>query len=213
MLNPHPPMTPSQYHTVLQKLDGVIEALAEAEPDWSAQDRVLERQLRILRSEVLKAESGHPFVAFSQLEKTRMPASRTNRATDILRVLVVDDDEELRQLVRLLLEAEPGLTIVAEAANGLSAIELAVSHRPDLIFMDVNMPVLDGLLATRILRSTLPEARVVVISGNREPEIEANSLAAGAVAFLAKPVSRPGLIELVRSLRATRAVTVAPADA
>ncbi len=213
MLKSKTPMSPSQYHAVLQKLDVVIEALAEAELDWSAQDRVLEHQLRILRSEVLKAESGHPFVAFSHLEKTRPPASRTTRAADVLRVLVVDDDEELRQLVRLLLEADPGVTIVAEAANGLSAIELAVAHRPDLIFMDVNMPVLDGLLATRILRSTLPEARVVVISGNREPEVEANSLAAGAIAFLAKPVSRPGLIELVRSLRATRTITVAPADA
>jgi CheY-like chemotaxis protein len=215
MLKSKTPMTPSQYHSVLQKLDAVLGALAEAEPEWSPQDRVLEHQVRLLRSDVLKAESGHPFIALSQLHRAKgTPASGATRTSEVLRVLIVDDDEELRQLIRLLLESEPGVAIIAEAANGLSAIELAIANHPDLILMDVNMPVLDGLLATRILRSVLPESRIVVISGNREPEVETNSLAAGAIAFLAKPVSRPALIDLIRSLRGpARTGTSTPADA
>ncbi len=194
-------MSPSQYHSVLKKLDAVIGALAEAEGEWSPQDRVLDRQLRVLRSEVLKAESGHPFVAFSPLRPTRPASGRSPRSPGKFRVLIVDDDDELRQIVKLLLGGAPGVEVVAEAANGLCAIELAMSLRPDLVLMDVNMPVLDGLLATRILRSALPETQVVIISGNREPEIESRCLAAGAIAFLAKPVSRATLLEMVRALQ------------
>ncbi len=194
-------MSPAQYHTVLKKMDAVIEALADAQPEWNEQDRVLDFQMRVLRSEVLKAESGHPFVEFAQLRPPAPPPSRPAPAPDAFRIMLVDDDEELRNVVRLLLGPEPGLSIVAEAANGITAIELAVNCQPDLVLMDVNMPVLDGLLATRILRTVLPRAQIVVVSGNREPEVEKMSAAAGAVAFLAKPVARLSLLELIRSLR------------
>jgi len=114
-----------------------------------------------------------------------------------VRVLVCDDDERFRKGLRLLLELDARIEVVAEAANGEEAVKLAVLHRPDLVTMDIEMPVLDGVEATKQLRRLLPEIKVVLVSsseyaGRAEPAREA-----GAAAYVTKPRVFELLVEVV----------------
>lgn len=102
------------------------------------------------------------------------------------RVLVVDDVRDLRMLLRMALEADGSFEVVAEAENGLEAIEQAGAHQPDLVVLDLSMPVLDGLEALPRILEAAPEADVVVLSGFDGSRMRAPALAAGAVAYLEK---------------------------
>jgi two-component system, NarL family, response regulator DegU len=115
------------------------------------------------------------------------------------RLLLVDDHTLLRQGLRRAVE-EAGFDVVGEAADGQEALHLAVTLRPDLVLMDVTMPVLDGIEATRRLRHSVPEARVVILTMHGEEETVDQALRAGAVAYLLKDCSTDQVAETLRAV-------------
>ena len=102
-----------------------------------------------------------------------------------LRVVVADDDALARRVTKYALEAV-GMTVVAEAKDGREAVELALRHRPDIVVIDVVMPRLDGILATRRILEADPGQLVVVLTGVGEDELGLEALRAGAVEVVPK---------------------------
>jgi DNA-binding NarL/FixJ family response regulator len=102
------------------------------------------------------------------------------------RVLIVDDHEIFRKGLRSLLEPLAGFQICGEAANGLEAVESAKQFLPDVVLMDIGMPQMDGLQATRIIRNELPSSQVLILSQHDSPHMIAAALKAGASAYVTK---------------------------
>jgi DNA-binding NarL/FixJ family response regulator len=115
------------------------------------------------------------------------------------RLLLVDDHTLLRQGLRRAVE-EAGFDVVGEAGDGEEAVRLAIALQPELVLMDVTMPVLDGIEATRRLRASAPEARVVILTMHGEEDVVDRALRAGAVAYLQKDCSTEQLAETLRSV-------------
>ena len=113
------------------------------------------------------------------------------------RTLIVDDDSGMRLVVRMLAE-EAGCLVVAEAANGREAVELAVQHRPDLVIMDLSMPVMDGVEATARIVRDCPETTVVAWTTAESAEERERVLAAGARRFVHKG-DRDALADVLRA--------------
>jgi len=116
-----------------------------------------------------------------------------------LRLLLVDDQSLFREALRTLLSLQPDLEIVAEAENGERAIALVKLHKPDVVLMDLRMPVMGGVEATRRLRQLAPGSRVVVLTTFEEDEEIFDALHAGAVGYLLKACSADKLCESVRA--------------
>jgi DNA-binding NarL/FixJ family response regulator len=114
-----------------------------------------------------------------------------------VRVLLVDDHAMVRQGLRSILDGYPNLDIIAEAGDGEEAITLARLLKPDLIVMDVNMPRLDGIEATRRIREESPATYVVGLSVNEAEHIVKSMKAAGAAAFLTKESAADHLYETI----------------
>lgn len=117
------------------------------------------------------------------------------------RVLIVDDAANLRDLLTVVLEAEDDFEVVAAAANGEQAIALAAETEPDLVLLDLAMPVMDGLQALPVLRARLPTARIVVFSGFEEDALAAAAMKLGADAYIEKGTSVLTLLARLRELR------------
>jgi DNA-binding NarL/FixJ family response regulator len=115
-----------------------------------------------------------------------------------VRLLLVDDQALVRAGFRMILEAQPDFEVVAEAATGREALELARRHRPDLVLMDIRMPEMDGIEATRLLLAEQPEARVLILTTFDLDEHVYDALRAGASGFLLKDVGRDDLVAAVR---------------
>jgi diguanylate cyclase (GGDEF)-like protein len=115
----------------------------------------------------------------------------------MLRLLICDDAPDARESVRTSLAGQPEIEVVAEAANGEEAISLAASHRPDVVLMDVKMPVLDGIGATRRIRDLLPRTRIVAYAGSDDADDVMAMMEAGADAYCLKGAP---LWELERAL-------------
>ncbi len=115
------------------------------------------------------------------------------------RLLLVDDHTLLRQGLRRAVE-EAGFDVVGEAGDGEEAVRLAIELKPDLVLMDVTMPVLDGIEATRRLRHSCPEARVVILTMHGEEETVARALRAGARAYLLKDCSTDQVAETLHAV-------------
>jgi DNA-binding NarL/FixJ family response regulator len=105
----------------------------------------------------------------------------TNRQT---RVLIVDDQRPTRRGLKAVLTLSPQVEVIGEAADGQESVDLVAERHPDVVLMDVQMPVMDGLEATRHIKSRWPEVRVVVLT--MHANYRAKALAAGADAFLIK---------------------------
>ncbi len=118
-----------------------------------------------------------------------------------LRTILADDDPLARRVIRDTLQAA-GITVVAEAANGREAVELAAFYRPDVVLMDYMMPEVDGIEATRRLRELAPEVRVIILTGAGDEDLGLRGLGAGASGYLTKDVE---LSALPRALRGARA--------
>ncbi|PJJ73568.1 DNA-binding NarL/FixJ family response regulator [Diaminobutyricimonas aerilata] len=121
--------------------------------------------------------------------------------TDI-RVLLADDQDLVRGGFRVILETEPGIAVVGEARDGVEAVRLADELRPDVICMDVQMPNLDGLEATRRIRDSGNPAAVAILTTFDRDDYLFEALSAGASGFLLKNASPEKLIEAVQSLAA-----------
>lgn len=106
----------------------------------------------------------------------------------------------MREGLRTLFELEPDLRVVGEAANGLEALTLYEASGPDVVLMDVRMPQLDGVEATRRLLDRWPEARVIILTTFDDDEYVIEALRAGALGYLLKDVSGPELAEAVREV-------------
>jgi two-component system, NarL family, response regulator DegU len=113
-----------------------------------------------------------------------------------MRVLLADDHQLLRQAMRRALE-DAGLTVVAEAGDGGEAVRLATELKPDVVLMDVSMPVLDGVEATRRLHGDLPDLPIVILTMHGDDALRREALAAGATGFLTKDVSMQEVVATV----------------
>ena len=116
-----------------------------------------------------------------------------------IRLMLVDDQSLFREALRTLLALQPDFEIAAEAENGERAVTLARTHKPDVILMDLRMPVLGGVEATRRVVTALPAARVVVLTTFEEDEEIFAAMRAGAVGYLLKACSAEKLCESVRA--------------
>jgi len=114
-------------------------------------------------------------------------------------VLLVDDHRIMRQGLSSLLEFEKDIEVVGEAENGRQAVELARQYAPDVIIMDVNMPVMNGIEATRILGKELPQVKVIALSMHAERDAAEAMRQAGAVAYLTKGGPSEDLIAAIRA--------------
>ena len=123
------------------------------------------------------------------------------------RILLADDHAMLREGLRRSL-AHEGFEIVGEAADGQEAVTLAEQHRPELVLMDVTMPVLDGLEATRRIRSSLPGTHVVMLTMHAEPKLAHDAIEAGAMGYLVKDCTTSDIVEAID--RAMRGETTFP---
>lgn len=123
------------------------------------------------------------------------------RAAQPLRVLIADDDPLARRVVRDALQ-DAGMTVVADAANGREAVELALHYRPDLVLMDIVMPVMDGLSAIRRMREIpmLQAVPVIAASASAASGDRKASLAAGANLFVPKPIDHRALLREIGGL-------------
>ncbi|MFN2606718.1 MAG: response regulator [Acidimicrobiales bacterium] len=117
--------------------------------------------------------------------------------TDAIRVVLADDHRMLRDGLRLCME-EAGFEVVGEAGNGEEAVRLVATLRPDVVLMDVSMPLLDGIEATRLAASRAPESRVVMLTMHGESDVLARAISAGAVGYLVKDCSTEEVVEAVR---------------
>lgn len=116
-----------------------------------------------------------------------------------IRVLLADDEAMVRAGVRAILAAADGIEVVAEAGDGREALDLALRHRPDVVLLDIRMPVLDGLGAAAELRRTLPDAAVVMLTTFSEDEYITDALDSGAAGFLLKSGDPYELMAAVRA--------------
>jgi DNA-binding NarL/FixJ family response regulator len=117
----------------------------------------------------------------------------------LIRILLVDDQALFREGLRTLLSVRPDLEVVGEAGNGQEAVEAATKLRPDVVLMDLRMPVLNGVAATRRLQQELPECKVIVLTTFDDDEYVFDGLRAGAVGYLLKDVSSDRLVEAIRA--------------
>src|SRR5512134_767467 len=118
--------------------------------------------------------------------------------SDRIRVLIADDHIIVRSGIRLLLEAEPDIDVVGEALEGREALNLVEKHLPDVVLMDIAMPGMDGLEATRLIKASWPQVKVLVLTMHRSDEYFFEMLKAGASGYILKGAETSDLIHAVR---------------
>jgi len=126
-----------------------------------------------------------------------------------IRVLIADDHAILRKGIRALLGTEPDIEVVGETADGLETIAQAEALRPDVILMDLVMPRMDGVAATRAIRERWPQVQIIALTSFKDKDMVQDALRAGAISYLLKDVSVDELAEAIRAAHAGRP-TLAP---
>jgi DNA-binding NarL/FixJ family response regulator len=116
-----------------------------------------------------------------------------------IRVLLVDDQDLYREGLRTLLSTQPDLEVVGEASNGEEALRLAATLQPDVVLMDLRMPVMDGVTATHHLLCQRPNCRVIMLSTFDDDDSRAEGLNAGATSYLLKDTSLEDLVKAIRA--------------
>lgn len=116
----------------------------------------------------------------------------------VIRLLIADDHALVRSGLRSMLKREPGFEIVGEAENGHEAVELCRSLRPDLVLMDMRMPKMDGLEATRIIKQEWPETRVLMVTMHENQDYTLEAVKAGAAGYVLKDAPRDELVAAAR---------------
>jgi len=121
-----------------------------------------------------------------------------------IRVLVVDDHAMVRTGLATFIEIDDGLDLVGQAADGREAVALCERSQPDVVLMDLVMPEMDGVTATRTIRERWPETQVIALTSFQEKELVRDALQAGAISYLLKNVSMSDLAEAVRAAHVGR---------
>ena len=123
-----------------------------------------------------------------------------NNGMDAIRVLVADDQEIVRRGLAIIIEQQSDMTIAGQAEDGEEAVRLARALRPDVALMDIKMPRMNGIQATRIIASELPETRVVILTTYDVDDWVFEGIRAGAQAYLLKETRAARLAEVIRSV-------------
>ena len=122
--------------------------------------------------------------------------------TPAIRVLVADDHALVREGIRYVLDADPGIDVVAEAANGREAVDLALQHKPDVVVLDITMPEETGLKAAARLRELLPSARVLLLSMHDHVEYVREGIRIGTRGYILKDSAGEELRAAIRAVHA-----------
>ena len=146
------------------------------------------------------------------MSATDAPRRSAGAAVAHARVLVVDDHALLRTGVANIINQEPELEVVAEAANGVDAVEAFLRHRPDVTLMDLRMPGMEGVEAVGRIRAIDPQARVIVLTTYDADEDIARALQAGAKAYILKDIAASALVQCIHDVLAGKTY-LAPAAA
>jgi DNA-binding NarL/FixJ family response regulator len=116
------------------------------------------------------------------------------------RIIIADDHELARLGLRTMLLPEPDLEVVGEAATGREAIDISRALQPDLVLMDIRMPDLDGLMATRAIKEELPRTSILIVTLSEDPDYLLEALRVGAAGFVLKDASRREVVAAVRQV-------------
>ena len=106
--------------------------------------------------------------------------------SDKVTVVIADDQRLFAEALEAILSTDGRIAVVGRALDGRTAVDLAREHQPDVVLMDIAMPVMDGIDATRTIRTELPETRVVVLTGSQAPQDISRARAAGAAGYVTK---------------------------
>lgn len=123
-------------------------------------------------------------------------------STDPITVMIVDDHDMVRRGACSYLEAQPDISVVAQAGSGEEAVRLAQTHIPDVVLMDLVMPGMDGVEATRRIKNASPRTQIIILTSFHQDEFIFPALQAGAISYLLKDVKAAELLEAIR--RASR---------
>ena len=116
-----------------------------------------------------------------------------------IRILIVDDHGIIRQGLRLYLEFDPELMVVGEATNGIQALQLVQTLRPDIVLMDILMPMMDGLEATLAIRQDFPDTEVIILTSVVDENVISQCIRAGAIGYLLKDTRSEELCSAVHA--------------
>ena len=125
-------------------------------------------------------------------------AFRERAPSQVARLLIADDHALVREGLRTMLSGEDGLDVVAEANDGQQALDMCREARPDLVLMDVRMPVMDGLEATRRIKAEMPQVSVMMVTMHENPDYLFEAVKAGAAGYVLKDASGERLLGAVR---------------
>jgi two-component system, NarL family, response regulator LiaR len=125
-------------------------------------------------------------------------ASRGGKPSQAARLLIVDDHALVREGLRTMLQGEDGIEVIAEANDGQQALTLCRELKPDLVLMDVRMPVMDGLEATRRIKDEMPQVSVMMVTMHENPDYLFEAVKAGAAGYVLKDASGERLLGAVR---------------
>jgi NarL family two-component system response regulator LiaR len=123
-----------------------------------------------------------------------------------IRILLADDHRVLRQGMAQALEAQPDMSVVAQASNGVEAVRLAKSHGPDVALVDINMPEMDGVEATRRITAVSPQTAIIILTMYRHGDYVVESIKAGASGYLLKEVELEEVLAAIRAVARGEAV-------
>ena len=148
----------------------------------------------------MPAVPGRPAARTGPLPAGPAPERRpVERRAGVVRVLLVDDHALLRAGMARLLDLADDVTVVGGAAGGAQALEMAAAVRPDVVLMDLSMPGMSGVEATRRLRAVCPEAAVVILTSFADPDLVLDAVDAGAVGYLLKDAEPDNVVGAVRA--------------
>lgn len=117
-----------------------------------------------------------------------------------MRVLIVDDDALIRDGLKILLELEEDMTVVGTASNGQEAYVLCQLHHPDLVLMDIRMPMMDGVLGTKRIKEQFPDIKVVILTTFKDDEYIKEAMKSGAEGYILKNQAADSIIESLRAV-------------
>src|SRR5215203_4189707 len=126
--------------------------------------------------------------------------SPNNTSSSPARIIIADDHEWVREVIRSILKSEPDLRIIDEAKDGQETIELARLHRPDLVLIDVSMPPVNGFVVTQMIKDELPTTKVLIVSAYEDSLVISEAVGAGADGYVLKLSLVQELVDAIRGV-------------